>query len=238
MILLLTAAIFWAGFEQAGSSLNLFGKDNTNLSLGNWLTQTTGFAYLPESLTRWANNTVAWLDAILVPASWFQSINPFFIIVLAPFYAWLWVWLQHRNPSIPLKFGIGLVLMALGFFIIGWAATYTTGDSDNPALVSPNWLIATYLLHTMGELCLSPVGLSSVSKLSPKPLVGQMMGLWFVGAALGNLISGLAGGMFDQLRENGQLHLLFWYIGAIGGGVGVVMIALVNPIKSLYGNIK
>ena len=201
-ILFLSSAIFWAGFEQAGSSLNLFADRMTRLSV-------MGYEF---------------------PSSWFQSVNPFFIIVLAPGFAWLWVWLKHKEPSIPVKFGIGLLLMAAGFFLLGWVATH----ASETAKVSPVWLIFTYLLHTSGELCLSPVGLSSVTKLSPKALVGQMMGMWFTGAALGNLIAGLSGGMFKEM----PMQELFWTVACVGAGFGILLVLLKEPIKKLCGGVK
>src|SRR5690606_20707002 len=144
------AAMFWAGFEQAGSSLNLFAERYTDRFIG-------GFE---------------------IPATWFQSLNPFFIIVLAPIYSMAWVGLarRHLEPSAPAKFAFGLVLLGLGFAIMIGAASLVAAGND----VLPTWLIFTYLLHTMGELALSPVGLSSVTKLAPRRYVGQMMGMWFM----------------------------------------------------------
>src|SRR5690606_38392424 len=136
--------------EQAGSSLNLFARDLTDRNIGGWE----------------------------MPASWLQNVNPFFIIVLAPVFGGLWVWLSKRNanPSIPLKFAFGLFGLAVGFFVLAWGAANAT--PENP--VSPAWLVVTYFFHTAGELCLSPVGLSSMTKLAPKGRVGQMMGVWFI----------------------------------------------------------
>lgn len=201
-VLFLSSAMFWAGFEQAGSSMNLFADRLTNLSVMGWE----------------------------FPSSWFQSVNPFFIIVLAPGFAFLWVWLKHREPSIPIKFGAGLLLMATGFFVLAWGATYASETTK----VSSVWLIVTYFLHTSGELCLSPVGLSSVTKLAPKALVGQMMGMWFTGTALGNLIAGISGGLFETL----PLPQLFGTVAAFGAGFGVLLIILSGPIKRLCGGVK
>ena len=200
--LFLSSAMFWAGFEQAGSSMNLFADRLTNLSIMGWE----------------------------FPSTYFQSVNPFFIIILAPGFAWVWVWLKHREPSIPVKFGIALLLMSGGFLLIGWGATYATEATK----VSPIWLIMTYLLHTTGELCLSPVGLSSVTKLAPKALVGQMMGMWFTGTALGNLIAGLSGGLFDSL----PLPQLFGTVAAFGVVFGIVLIVFKGPITKLCGGVK
>ncbi len=152
------AALFWSGFEQAGSSMNLFAADYTDRVILGWE----------------------------APASWLQSVNPVFIITFAPVFGWLWLALGKWNPSTPLKFGFGLILLGLGFLVMAWAAVYATPENR----VSPMWLVVTYFLHTSGELCLSPIGLSSITKLAPKKLVGQMMGIWFMGASLGNLIAG------------------------------------------------
>ena len=166
-LLFLGAAMFWSGFEQAGSSMNIYARDLTDRVFFGWE----------------------------VPTTWLQSVNPVFIILLAPVIGMLWVRLGARNPSIPLKFGMGLVLLGVGFLVLAWGALYVPeGAAANPAVgVSMTWLVVTYFFHTVGELALSPVGLSSVTKLSPNRLVGQMMGTWFMGAALGNLVAGLFG---------------------------------------------
>ncbi len=197
------ASIFWAGFEQAASSLNLFAQRLTD------------------------RNVLGWE----APASWLQSINPLFIITLAPAFAWLWVWLDQRKkePSLPMKFGFGLLLLGVGFLVIAWGATYTVEGQ----LVSPGWLISTYFLHTCGELCLSPVGLSSITKLSPPKFVGQMMGTWFMGAALGNLIAGLVAGQFETL----PLPQLFLTVSISVGVVGVLFFLFARPIKNLMGGV-
>lgn len=168
MVLYVAAALFWSGFEQAGSSFNLFADRYTDRMLFGWL----------------------------VPASWLQSINPFFIITLAPLFAALWIRLGARGlePSTPLKMALGLLQLALGFLVLYFAALYVVQGQQ----VSPGWLLLTYLLHTTGELCLSPVGLSAVTKLAPTRYAGQMMGVWFMGTALGNLIAGLIAGYFGE----------------------------------------
>jgi POT family proton-dependent oligopeptide transporter len=202
-ILFLGASIFWAGFEQAASSLNLFAQRLTD------------------------RNVLGWE----APASWLQSINPLFIITLAPVFAWLWMWLDRRKkePSLPMKFGFGLLLLGVGFLVIAWGATYTVEGQ----LVSPGWLVSTYFLHTCGELCLSPVGLSSITKLSPPKFVGQMMGTWFMGAALGNLIAGLVAGQFETL----PLPQLFLTVSISVGVVGVLFFLVARPIKKLMGGV-
>lgn len=203
-ILFVGAALFWSGFEQAGSSMNLFAERLTDRNIFGWE----------------------------MPASWLQSVNALFIIIMAPIMGGLWVMLGARNPSIPTKFGLGLVLLGSGFLVLAWGAQYTT---DGGPGVSPMWLVATYYLHTIGELCLSPVGLSSVTKLSPKPLVGQMMGTWFMGTALGNLIAGLVAGQFETL----PITELFGNVATIVVVAGVVFLIFAKPIKNkLIGDIQ
>ncbi|HEY9561138.1 MAG TPA: peptide MFS transporter [Anseongella sp.] len=202
--LFILAAIFWSGFEQAGSSLNLFADQSTNRMLGGWE----------------------------VPASWLQSVNPIFIILLAPVFGWFWTWLAARksNPSTPLKFALGLIGLAAGFFVISWGAANAGPDN----LASPAWLIVTYFLHTCGELCLSPVGLSSITKLAPKNRVGQMMGIWFVAAALGNLFAGLLAGQLEELDPNA----LFSKVALFVGGAGIIALLASPFVRKLMGSVK
>jgi POT family proton-dependent oligopeptide transporter len=202
--LFLLIAVFWSGFEQAGTSLNLFAQDLTNRNVGGWE----------------------------MPASFLQSVNPIFIILLAPVFGSMWVWLEKRNadPSIPVKAGLGLVGLAMGFFVLSWGAANAT--PDNP--VSPAWLIVTYFLHTSGELAISPVGLSAITKLSPVNRVGQMMGIWFVGAALGNLFAGLVAGTLESMAP----FLLFRTVAMIVGGVGLVALLVSPGVKKLMVGVK
>lgn len=193
--------MFWAGFEQAGSSLNLFAERLTDRDIFGWL----------------------------MPASWLQSVNAFFIIALAPVFSWLWIWLGHKQPSIPIKFALGLILLGAGFAVLAWGSIYA-----DTAAVSPMWLIITYLLHTTGELCLSPVGLSSITKLSPPKFVGQMMGIWFTGTSLGNLLAGLAAGKFEVM----PLPELFGTVALITAGFGVIAVLISRPIKKMIGGIE
>ncbi|NNF12329.1 MAG: peptide MFS transporter [Gemmatimonadetes bacterium] len=202
--LFLLIAVFWSGFEQAGTSLNLFARDLTDRMIGGWE----------------------------LPASTLQSVNAGFIILLAPVFGMLWVWLESRsaNPSIPMKAGLGLLGLAAGFFVLAWGASQAT--PENP--VSPAWLVVTYFLHTVGELCISPIGLSAITKLSPKRRVGQMMGVWFVGAALGNLFAGLVAGQLETLAPN----TLFMTVASITGGVGVLALIVSPGVKRLMGGTK
>lgn len=202
--LFLLIAVFWSGFEQAGSSLNVFARDLTDRTLFGWL----------------------------VPASYFQSINPVFIILMAPLFGSLWVWLDKRNadPSLPLKAGLGLVFLGAGFFVIAWGAA--NASAENP--VTPAWLIVTYFLHTTGELCISPIGLSAITKLSPTKRVGQMMGIWFVGAALGNLFAGLVAGRLEDLPPAPLFQSVAMTVGVVG-----IIAAVASPfVKRLMGGVK
>jgi POT family proton-dependent oligopeptide transporter len=202
--LFILAALFWSGFEQAGSSLNLFARDLTDRNL---------FGYE-------------------IPTGWLQNVNPFFIIVFAPIFGWLWTSLAraHANPSIPLKFALGMLALAAGFFVLAWGAANATQEQP----VSMAWLVVTYFLHTCGELSLSPVGLSSFTKLAPRDRVGQMMGVWFVAAALGNLFAGLVAGRLESLAPSA----LFWNVALITGGAGVVALLLSPVVKKLTAGVE
>ncbi|MEM9555354.1 MAG: peptide MFS transporter [Acidobacteriota bacterium] len=197
------AALFWSGFEQAGSSMNLFAEQETDRMILGWE----------------------------MPASFLQAVNPLFIIIFAPVFGWLWLALASREPSIPMKFGLGLVLLGAGFLVLAWGSTFLDQNGDG---VSPMWLVVTYFLHTAGELCLSPVGLSSVTKLSPHRYVGQMMGTWFMGAALGNLIAGLVAGRIESMPLP-QLFSTVATIVIVGGGL---FILFTIPIKWLIGDLS
>lgn len=202
--LFLLIAVFWSGFEQAGSSLNLFARDLTNRTIFGWE----------------------------APASWLQSVNPIFIILLAPAFGSLWLWLDKikKNPSLPLKAGIGLLGLSLGFFVIAWGSANASADN----LVSPAWLVVTYFLHTCGELSISPIGLSAITKLSPQQRVGQMMGIWFVGAALGNLFAGLVAGRLADMAPSPLFQTVAMTVGAVG-----ILAVLASPfVKRLMPGIK
>jgi len=204
--LFLGISMFWSGFEQAGSSLNLFADRYTRLDFG----------------------------SISIYSSWFQSVNSLFIIVFAPFFAWMWIWLGKRNlhPSTPAKFGLGLILLGVGFSVMIVASKVVA--SGEQAL--PTYLLLTYLFHTFGELAISPVGLSATTKLAPRRFLGQMMGIWFVGAALGNLIAGQVAGDFDPdnlAAFPGQyLQIVITAVGA-----GLIFLVLSKPLRKLMGGI-
>ena len=177
IVLFVFATIFWSAFEQAPTSLNLFAQDFTNRVI---------FGYE-------------------IPPEWLQVVNSFFVITFAPVFAWLWVALAKRglDLSSPTKFAFGLLLAGLGFLIMVPAANAVIAGGGAGIRVSIWWLSVSYLLQTFGELSLSPVGLSSMTKLAPRKFVGQMMGVWFLAASLGNVIAGIVGGHVDpeKLQE-------------------------------------
>ena len=201
--LFLCAALFWSGFEQAGSSLNIFARDFTDRTLFGWE----------------------------YGASALQSVNAFFIIVLAPVFGSLWVWLARRNanPSVGVKFALGLMGLGAGFLVIAWGAANAGPD----ATVSAAWLVVMYFLHTVGELALSPVGLSAMTKLAPAGRISQMMGVWFVAAALGNLIAGRVAGLLEGLEPSP----LFMNVAMIVGGGGLVALIVSPFVRRLAGDI-
>ena len=207
VVLFIGCALFFSGFEQAGSSLNLFAERYTDRMILNFE----------------------------IPSAWFQSLNSVFIVLCAPFFAWLWIALARRklNPSAPAKFALGLMLMGSGFLVMAAAAAIVAHGSK----VLPYWLLMTYLLHTFGELCLSPVGLSYYTKLAPKRFVGQMMGMWFLATSLGELVAGLIAGEFDAnnvAAMPGQyMHIVYFTVG-----VGAILLIISRPVKKLMGNIE
>ncbi len=202
--LFILVAVFWSGFEQAGSSLNLFARDMTDRVIFNWE----------------------------MPTGWLQNINPFFIVVMAPVYGAMWTWLAHRdaNPSIPVKFGLGLLGLGGGMFVLAWGAANASADSQ----VSMAWLVVTYFLFTCGELAISPVGLSSMTKLAPAGRLGQMMGVWFIGAALGNLIAGLVAARLEEL----PYATLFSTVALIVGATGVIALLVSPGVKKLMSGVE
>ena len=202
--LFILVAVFWSGFEQAGSSLNLFARDMTDRVIFNWE----------------------------MPTGWLQNINPFFIVVMAPVYGAMWTWLAHRdaNPSIPVKFGLGLLGLGGGMFVLAWGAANASADSQ----VSMAWLVVTYFLFTCGELAISPVGLSSMTKLAPAGRLGQMMGVWFIGAALGNLIAGLVAARLEEL----PYATLFSTVALIVGATGVIALLVSPGVKKLMCGVE
>jgi len=200
---------FWACFEQAGASLTVFADRQTNRELFGWT----------------------------VPASYFQSINAVAIVLFAPVFAWIWGWLGKRrlDPPTPVKMSLGFVFMALGYFVISFGV-----DGLEPTTkVSMMWLVSLYLLHTFGELCLSPIGLSAVSKLSPPKFASLMMGVWYLASSLANKMAGVLSSFYP---EEGQptpvllgyeitdLHDFFLVFVAISAFGGVVLFLLARPL--------
>jgi proton-dependent oligopeptide transporter, POT family len=167
------------------------------------------------------------------PSSWFQSVNSLFIIGLAPVFAWLWVRLGDRQPSSPTKFALGLIFAGLGFVVVAYASSLTGGDNK----VGPMWLILVYLLHTIGELCLSPVGLSMVTKLAPAKLVGLMMGVWFLSISMGNYAAGWVAGSFEA-EAQGALVKLFGTVAVVTIAAGVLLAVLAPFIRKLMGRVN
>ena len=163
-VLFIGAAAFWSGFDQSASSLSIFARDYTDLSVA-------GF---------------------IIPIGWLQFANPIFVVIFAPIFAGIWAHLARINmdPSLPIKFAIGLIFMAISFIVMVYAVQLAMISSP----VGMRWLVITYLLQTWGELALSPIGLSAFSKYSPKRYMGQMFGLWFLASAIGGVLAGLLGG--------------------------------------------
>ncbi|HEX8905377.1 MAG TPA: peptide MFS transporter, partial [Longimicrobiaceae bacterium] len=210
VVLFLFAAIFWSAFEQAPTSLNLFAKDFTHRQIGSFE----------------------------VPATWFQSINSAFIILLAPFFAALWVGLGRRRGDLssPAKFALGLFFAGIGFALMIPAANAVV-NSNGALKVSAMWLVGSYFFQTVGELCLSPVGLSSMTKLSPRKYVGQMMGIWFLASAVGNLIGGLVGGHVDPEKLE-VMPGLFTSTTAGLFGAAAILALLVIPIRKMMADVR
>jgi len=205
IVFYIAAALFWSAFEQAGSTLTLFADRNTHNSV-------LGYEF---------------------PSTWWQSINALFIIILSGVFAWLWLKLNSmkKEPSTPMKFSIGLLLAGVGFLILVPAASIIESTGNR---VGIHWLLLVYFTHTVGELFLSPVGLSAMTKLAPHRIVGQMMGIWFLGAATGNFIGGRVGGLFETF----PLHSIFLAVFAYCAVSAVIMFLLVPWIKRLMGEVK
>ncbi len=209
-VLFVFAAIFWAAFEQAPTSLQLFANDFTDRSL-------FGFQ---------------------IPATWFQTINSAFIIAFSPLFAALWLLLAKRNIDLssPTKFALGLALAGVGFLIMIFAANRVVA-SGGSVLVSPWWLIMSYMFQTMGELFVSPVGLSSMTKLAPRRYVGQMMGIWFLATSVGNLVAGLVGGHVDPTKLD-QTPLVFTGTTIALFGATAILALMIIPIRRMMADVR
>ncbi|HET7251388.1 MAG TPA: peptide MFS transporter [Gemmatimonadales bacterium] len=202
-VLFVFASIFWGAYEQAGSTLNLFGD-------------------------RYTNNTVF---GISYPSSWYVSVQALFVIALSPVFAWIWMKLGPRQPSVPAKFALALLFAGIAFLLLVPAGT--TAQSGAGIKVSPLWLVAAYFIEEWGELCLSPVGLSAVTKLAPKRIVSLMMGVFFLSNSLGNKLAGWTAGFFSSM----PLSQLFGAVAAVCLVAAVIMFALVKPVKRMMGGV-
>jgi proton-dependent oligopeptide transporter, POT family len=217
VLLLVLNCVFWIGFEQAGNSLNFFAKNQLDpLTVGSWS----------------------------MPPEWWQSVNAVLIVAFGPIFAWLWVALDRggRNPSIPAKFGFGFLGMGLGFVVLnqGIASASAAG------MVVWYFLLGLYVVHTLGELCLSPVGLSMVTKLAPGRMTGMVMGAWFISIATGNWLAGevstLAANEADKAVDGiGKVQAyghVFQYMVYLGVGVGIVVILSSRVINKWMHGVK
>jgi POT family proton-dependent oligopeptide transporter len=215
---------FWAAYEQTGSSMNLFADKNTNLNVGSFK----------------------------LPSSWFQSVNPFVIVVFAPIFAWMWTRLGRagKEPSTALKMVLGLALLATGFLFL----VIGGGRADTGVLVSPFWLVAAYTFHTWGELCLSPVGLSYVTKVAPVKFASLLMGVWFLANAAANKVAGAvaaftptpgeaprapAGGIGGLIQSWSATNHGFYMIFVVAGfAAAAIMLLFVPLLKRLTASVK
>jgi len=198
VVLFAASVLFWAGYEQTGSSLNLFAERYTDRHLFDWE----------------------------LPASWFQSLNPVFIVVFGPVFSALWVLLarRHLEPSTSLKFILGLLGIAAGFVVMAAASRLVVAGHT----VGMGWLSVTYLLHTWGELALSPVGMSAVTKLVPPRFVSQSLGVWFVSLSAGNLIAGRIAGDFDPTHLAAMPGQFMSIVGF--SAISAALLALLLPV--------
>lgn len=198
--------LFWALFEQAGSSLNIYTDEHVDRNV------------LGET----------------VPAATFQSLNAMYIVFLGPIFAWCWAWLAQRgkDPSTPLKFGLGVIQLGLGYLVFVWGAG--NGVNLTPVL----FIFLIYLLHTTGELCLSPVGLSAMTRLSPPIMVGLIMGAWFLASAGGNAVSALiaqatVGSGEIATGDKTQVLDVYWTYGVVTVLIGIGLVLISPFIKRL-----
>jgi POT family proton-dependent oligopeptide transporter len=201
-----TAVLFWMIYDQSGSLLTIFADTKTDRMIGGWE----------------------------FPASWYQSVNPAMVIVLAPIFAALWVRLAKRNrePSTPMKFALAMLLIGGSFGIMGLAGA-AAANSDT-GKVTVFWLLSVYLAQTLGEMCLSPVGLSLSTKLAPKQFVGQIMGLWFLAVATGNALNGWTTKLNAPLGD--AVYYSLWAVIAVAAGLAFMVAG--RKIRALMGNVR
>jgi len=203
-VLFVFASIFWGAYEQAGSTLNLFGD-------------------------RYSNNVVF---GFAFPSSWYISVQALFVILLAPVIAWVWVKLGPRQPSVPAKFALALLFVGLAFLLLVPAGQIAQAGAG--LKVSPLWLVGAYFIEEWGELCLSPVGLSAVTKLAPTRIVSLMMGVFFLSNALGNKLAGWTAGFFSSM----PLSQLFGAVAGVSLVAALIMFALIKPVRRLMGGVQ
>ncbi len=204
VILILVAfnIFFWTGYEQAGSSLTLFTEESVNRTI-------FGFQ---------------------CPVSWFQSINPVFIIILAPIIAGIWIKLSKRakgDLNIPTKMALGLIFLGCGFLFIALPALAIAGNSA--AKISMLWIVGIYFIHTVGELCLSPIGLSMVSTLAPKKIASFLMGCWFLSSFFANKLAGFIAGFIETY---GPLQL-FLGLAVVSIAIGLILLSLNKKLATM-----
>ncbi len=196
IVLSVFVIFFWAGFEQAGGTMNLFAYEQTDRHIFSWE----------------------------MPATWFQGFNPLFIILLAPIFSIIWDWNDKKSwgLSTPGKMGLGMIVLGLGFVLMYFGQQ----SADDHGKAAIWWLVGVYLLHTLGELCLSPIGLSMVTKLSPVRVVSLMMGVWFACTAVADYLSG----RLEWITHHYELNL--WFVLILSSfGAGVVLWALTPLLK-------
>ena len=211
-ILFLFAVFFWAGFEQAGSSIALY-TDN----------------YIDRDVT------LPFIGDWTIPSSWFQSVNPFFVVTLAPLFAMFWSSPLGRKISTPIKMGMGMVILGIGFWFMLGAVSERGGDiKDTAVKASLFWLVMTYFIHTVGELCISPVGLSVVTKLSPPKLASVLMAVWMLSSSVANFLGGFIAAYVEKMGA-GQI---FTYISGFVIVCGVLLILLNRPISKMMHGVK
>ena len=247
MVLVLGAVVFWALFEQAGSSLNLFAATNVNLTLLSQPVQWFGGAVVlgaPEQLASAGISTAGklWVNTSFNAAQT-QALNAGWILIFAPVFAAMWTFLGNRgrNPDPMVKFGLSLIQVGAGFLILLLGAQFADGAFRMPLI----FLVLMYMLHTSGEMFMSPVGLSQMTKLSPLSIVSFVMAVWYMALAMANLFGGwiagiastetIGGQVLDPAAAMAQSLLVFKIIGLISIGIGVLFLAL-SPILKKWSH--
>jgi proton-dependent oligopeptide transporter, POT family len=201
------SALFWAGFEQMGSSFNIFAEEHTVRQIGSWV----------------------------IPTAWFQSVNPLFVILMSPVVAMLWQAMDRRGikPSLTTKMGWAMLLLALGFGL----AVFAAHRALDVGKVWPSWLLGIYFCHTVGELFLSPVGLSAVTKLAPMRYTGQMMGIWFLGTSLGDVLSGIIAGEVSGDAMH-AMPVIFTRVVWISSIAGLLLLIFAKPLQKFARGVQ